>query len=200
MFISKLKKSEINFGGSSKSKEESYQWFKNQKKGSSKFKNISKYSGVLQSGKLYSFNYYPMQKDLQYYDSKPLIISLGPTQNPFLCRGINLNYLPKKIKWNVISAIRDKLESKFNDREISNPFDSINQKDILIPKTILKSLEKIGINFAIRMYYINRIKNNFVFCFEDWDKASHLQTLELYGITKNKMEKFFYKQLIKSKK
>lgn len=194
MFKSILKDQERNFGGTNKSAKIADDWFEEQKKGSNKFKNVVKWKSKLQPGKLYTFKYNPLYKEaLWYFDKEPLIISLGESDTQNLFYGINLNYLPKKVKWNITSLIRDKFNYK--DKIKYKPFDAHSQKPVVISDIFLRKLKKFGLHFAYRSYYLNRIKDCYCICYEDWPKALMLNTLNIHGITEKHVEKLFFQKL-----
>lgn len=194
MFKSELKDQQSNFGGGIKAPKKAEEWFDEQKKGSSRSKNVIKWTKKLHPGKLYTFKYNPLYKEeLWYFDKEPLVIIISETNTSNLFLGINLNYLPKKIKWQIVSKIRDNLN--YEDRIKSKPFNAQAQKPVLIPDTLLRQFKKFGLQFAIRSYYLNRIKDCYCFCYEDWSKGLLLNTLDIYGITEKHVEKLFYQNL-----
>lgn len=196
MFLKKLEQTEKDFGGETKSNALAKNWFSDLKKASSKTKNLELNPKQLIPGKIYNFKYNPITKgSLWYYDKEPLVICLNKTNTTNLYDCINLNFLPKKIKWLFISKLRDELNTFFNDRIISNPFDAKLQKGVLIPETLLIYFKQFGINFAKRSYYINNMKESYSFCYEDWDKVLMLNTFDLEGITESHLDKLYFNYL-----
>ena len=67
-------------------------------------------------GGMYMFTYDPKHKDtLPYYDIFPLVIVIGPAKGGFL--GLNLHYLPPKLRMQFFANLMDIQGSKKSDDE-----------------------------------------------------------------------------------
>jgi len=65
-------------------------------------------------GGMYMFTYDPKHKDkLPYYDEFPLVIVIGPAKGGFL--GLNLHYLPPKLRMQFFANLMDIQGSKLTD-------------------------------------------------------------------------------------
>lgn len=198
MYKKELEKKQKEFGGLQKMSKNAKEWFDDSIK-SSKDKSVSKHKGVFQMGKMYTFEYNPLTKDkLWYYDKNPTIIVIGVKSSSKLFYGINLNYYPLKNKKEIISVIRDKLNSQYSRAIKNNSKNSKQQKAIKYPQTLFKDIAKLGANFGIRSYYLNRVKNAYCICYEDWVNAFFLDNMKLYGINEKHKDTLFREFLKKS--
>lgn len=97
---------------------ESREWFQKKAKNmrSIKRESLMKEDQIKQrsksvTGRMYMFFYDPKTKDtLPYYDAFPLIIVVGPAKGGFY--GINLHYLPPKLRLVFFSRLMDIMDSK----------------------------------------------------------------------------------------
>lgn len=100
-------------------------WFKNEisgllsknEKQTTESELNDKYDSVqkFEVGKMYLFHYDPKNKEsLPYYDTFPLILMMGFTKGGFY--GINVHYLPLKVRTILLSNLMDK--AVFNDGDL----------------------------------------------------------------------------------
>lgn len=136
-------------------------------------KNAERYlrGKFLSQGRLYLFDYKDpkYKKELAFFDTQPLVLSLGPVKTKLGTRviGLNLHLLPPNVRRLVLYQIYYMFKARYSSNLYKN-----TQKDVPVSwKAIVKPLEKFGIGFCIRMYIPERQKNVVEFLQEDWAKA-----------------------------
>lgn len=136
---------------------ESLDWFNTSlsNKDSNEVKSMTKIP-YFKPGKIYKFVYIPENKDsLDFYDMKPLIISLGSKQysENKVNLGLNLNYFPYKVRVYIITKIYQLYKLKIELQIKKYPFNAYAQKDIGITYEDLKTIfPTLNISFATRNY------------------------------------------------
>lgn len=149
-------------------------------------------NGRMQAGKIYAFKYNPKTKEqLSFYDRNPVVLSLGPSKKiKNLDLGINLNFLPRKFKVNLLSIIYTAYKSKIR-KEINKKQTLLDsgktpsaktEKPILLYYEQAKSLIPNELRFAIRSYYINRRKNTVVTSYDKWTHIPLLRLEDIEGV------------------
>jgi len=153
-------------------------WFtdkiKGKKKGNSWFFSIIKKGGADKSsrdkftfhslpriGFMYFYIYDPKwKKVLKYYDTFPLVIPIGYTDNGFL--GLNFHYLPNLLRAKLLDELL-KLKSKTIDR-------GKNEDYIKISYQLLQSLKGTPYQPTIKRYLWSHVRSNFVQVdFDEWE-------------------------------
>ena len=139
-------------------------------------------------GKMFKFRYDPVTRDkLSYFDQSPMIIALGPSDNGKCELGLNLNFLPKQVRYWMVGEI-----FRYYERDIIAAADGKNwrrayeQEQVQITYDLLaKNLKDWGLDFALRQYYINRTYDLAVVCYEDWIRMVMANWNDYEGIDEN---------------
>lgn len=114
------------------------------------------------------------QKQLPYYDKFPLIFYLGPSkQHPDLRLGMNLHYLPLKLRARLMDALYEVTNN--------NRFDDTTK--LKITYGILKSAAKFKLfKPTIKSYHKNFFRSRFLKVHStEWDMALFLPTADWQG-------------------
>jgi hypothetical protein len=153
---------------------------------------------MMQVGKLNQFNYNPKGKDtLDYYDKKPLVLSLGIVRKKKMRYelGINLNFIPAPYKWMILDKIQQVYSGFFlrqKDGRASN--NALKQPQIMYRYRAIKAmLTQYGFEFAIRMYIPSRKSKVYCINYNSWVNAAFLSIEKFEGITYNQMISEFRK-------
>lgn len=169
-------------------KDESIKWYKETYKEIRNREVISLNIGTrFKAGKIYKFSYSPTSETLPYYDSTPIIISLGRIKykNSFAERGINLNYLPHEIRIHVIDLIynsyRNSIEAEMKGKKSNN---AELQSGLPISYNSMKvMLSSVYAQYAIRNYTVTNMTEIGNVSYEQWHKAALIQTDNFVGST-----------------
>ncbi len=183
--------------GLKKAEDNSYSWFTKAKKNPYDPSVSFIERQMLQVGKINQFSYNPKNRaTLDYFDKKPLVISLGTfRRNKQIYElGINLNFIPAPYKWYVLEAIQ-KLYSGFFNRfteESRYSLSAIKQPQIQYRYQVLKSLlRKYGFEFAIRTYIPSRKSKVYCISYNNWVDTAFLSIENFEGISYNEMIRQF---------
>lgn len=194
--ISDIKK-EYREVGLRRANKEAMQWYRAARNDT---ENLSvarapKQKGYLEPGKIHIFTYNPKGKGvLDYYDKKPVVISLGTVKEDngnIYDLGINLNFIPVPYKWYILNMLRevyrDFYYSQMNGRRAG---DALMQARIKYKYNILKQLlRKYGMEFAIRKYIPSRKSRVYVCSYESWFNIAFLSIENFEGINYDDMIK-----------
>jgi hypothetical protein len=129
-------------------------------------------------GRMYFFMYDPKHKEtLPYYDKFPLIFPVGKTPDGFY--GINLHYLPLKLRAQLMDALYT----------ISNNKNYDENTKLKISYSILKGAEKFRLFKPTFKRYLNsHVRSRFVQIeASEWDIALWLQSEQFVGASKTKV-------------
>ena len=149
----------------------------------------------MEPGKIYTFRYDPKTKDrLAYYDTNPVVICLGNVRGyPNLNLGLNLNFLPYKIKIQLLDFIDKNLGETIAKYAKVNPESAIMQKQLAITyEAVKQSLKQVNGQFALRSYYVDRRSDTYVVSYENWPQATLLKIEDLEGIKLNQVYGKYY--------
>jgi hypothetical protein len=151
--------------------------------------------GYLEPGKIHIFTYNPKGKGvLDYYDKKPVVISLGRVKEDngnYYDLGLNLNFIPDPYKWYILNAIR-KIYRYFYYGQMNgrNSGNALLQARIKYKYGVLKQLlKKYGFSFAIRKYIPSRKSRVYVTSYESWINIAFLSIENFEGINYDDMIK-----------
>lgn len=131
-------------------------------------------------GKMYMFSYDPKTKEsLPYYDTYPLIFPVKFYNDGFL--GINLHYLPPKLRAKLMDALYDTLNNKKYN----------NTTKLVISYNILQSASKFRyFEPCLKRYLFTHVKSPYVYISPDeWDIALMLPTERFVGASKSTVYK-----------
>jgi hypothetical protein len=118
-------------------------------------------------GQMFMFFYNPKNKDtLPYYDRFPLVFPVDIYQDGFL--GINLHYLPLRLRANLMDALYMTINNKKNDTTTR----------LQITYNILKSSSRMRyFKPCLKRYLADHVLQRFMYIDpKDWDKALMLPT------------------------
>lgn len=148
-------------------------------------KNVETYSKMLLPGKIFSFKYYPIHKDvLSYYDKHPVVLSVGRRKvasGRILDLGINMNFLPFKAKVALIDTLSRAYKGFIKRGKFLNSNNASSQGSLPINWEIAKRLLGPYANFALRSYYIDRRTSTVVYSYEKWVDLMFLDVKEIEG-------------------
>lgn len=184
--------SEFKKSGIKKLEEDAMNWFLNAKKNPSDLSVSFCENQMMQIGKINHFNYNPKGKDtLDYYDKKPLVLSLGVLQKKKMRYeiGINLNFIPAPYKWFILEKIQSVYSGFFYRAKntIINS-DAYRQPQIMYKYSVIKSLlTQYGFEFALRVYIPSRKSKVYCINYNSWIKAAFLSLEKFEGITHKEM-------------
>ncbi|MFW6130137.1 MAG: hypothetical protein ACOC56_03060, partial [Atribacterota bacterium] len=128
-------------------------------------------------GKIYIFKYrnpFSIYK-LKEWDSNPIVLSLGQDEyNNDI--GINLNYIPNKLKIKILDKIMDQYSSKIKFAMEGVDVNAKQQKNLndFDYNNLKRILNRLGFQKAIRTYKHNLKQKQFVVSYESWPKITFL--------------------------
>jgi len=145
-------------------------------------------------GRIYTYQYDPLYKDvLSYYDKRPVVIVHSIYKHPNtknnLLVGINLNFLPEKIKVTVLQYYYEqfKKEIERSEKEYWNNRLFLTSsriisflKDWLLQLRVFNS-KNLNYGFAYRQYIITRMLNPVLVEYDDWEIIPFLHSKEIIG-------------------
>lgn len=128
--------------------------------------------GAIFPGQLISFNYFePKTKEqLKYYDAMPVTIFFGviKTQNGPRVIGFNIHYYPPRIRFQLINRIYEIFKPDYS-KNFNTPLEA--EIDYFNYKMISKQLQKAKLDFGIREYIPELMKNIVPIPPAGWSKA-----------------------------
>lgn len=154
---------------------------------------LAKKSKKLIPGKIYTFVYDPLYKDvLSYYDKRPILllhsVKKAKTDNDIIS-GINLNFLPEKVKVTLLNQFYVLFKSEI-DKDIDNIWENKLSfimkaitlfKNWLQTKRIFEKHPNINFSFAYRNYIISRMDELKLIEYDDWEILPFLESKEIIG-------------------
>jgi len=182
--------------GLRKAKSDSYSWYTSAKK----FENLSvarapQQKGHLEPGKIHIFTYNPKgKKILDYYDKKPIVISLGTIKEDngnVYDLALNLNFIPYPYKWYILNMLTQLYGEFYKSQSTGrNAGNALLQARIKYKYNVLKILlTKYGFPFAIRKYIPSRKSRVYVCSYETWINVAFLSIENFEGIDYDEMIK-----------
>jgi len=172
------------------------------RKGASKQSQIdiprvsAKSDGVLNPGQMYCFNYYT--KDELFYDTKPLVIGLGESDNGHQL-GINLHYMPYEARLPFLTELTVSLQSQIKaltkneaafNAEMQKPITNFRWE--FVKRAYGK---KYNLTYCTRQYMIKKMKNPYVLAYEDWYVGAVNNENQFYGGNINQAQALYYKNI-----
>jgi len=156
----------------------------------------AKSDGVLNPGKMYSFYYYT--KDEAFYDSHPLVIALGESDNGHQL-GINLHYMPYEARIPFLTELTVSLKTQIaaltKGKALGNPE---SQAPITAFRwEFVKQAfgKKYNLTYCTRQYIIKKMKNPYVLGYEDWYVGGVNNESDFYGGNINQAQALYYKNI-----
>ena len=144
------------------------------------------------AGRIYRFNYVAQTPELPYYDTNPIIISLGRIKfkNSICERGINLNCLPMDVRHYVLTRIF-KSYGNIIGKQIGEPVK--DQDGLPLNFRVVKNLlNSVYAEYAIRNYFISYKTDVHCISYENWDKAAFIETDKFIGANKGQVRIDYY--------
>ena len=140
---------------------------------------------MLRQGMLYMYDYdHPKHEDiLDYFDTQPLVISIGSIDTSLGKRdlGLNLHLLPPRIRKVLMHQVFEMYRTRYKEQMFTK-----DQKPVFVRwKDIVNPLHKFGVEFCIRMYIPELRKNTIEFKYEDWANAVYIESK---GYTRTSVE------------
>jgi hypothetical protein len=160
-------------------------------------------------GKIYTFQYDPLHKDiLDYYDKRPIILVCGQwvakSTGNTIVTGINLNFLPEIAKVNTLEyyyqSVKDDLDSAYKITTETDQVSFIKRalivlQDLVQTFNIFNKAGQIGYQFAMRNYIVSdRIKQPVLVEYDDWEWIPFLQTKDIVGKSLGEIQKEYMEQ------
>jgi len=146
-------------------------------------------------GRVYTYQYNPEGADaLDFYDKRPMVYIIGEyvskSSGKHIVQGINLNFLPERIKAKFIDTAYRIFGDAYKDADEMSDKDklvSMMQINNLVTNWYFMSLNfdknaKIGLSFATRNYEIKRILNPVLIEVEDFDMIPYFVPKEMAGL------------------
>ena len=146
-----------------------------------KVNEVSSVRERFRPGKIYSFDYSPITKDLQWYDKHPVVLALDSQNDNDL--GVNLNLLPIRIKEQLLDDLYGALSGQIKSAKGKS---AASDKPLKITYDGIKAyLDRYGFGFAIRQYKPNRKTSQAVVSYDAWPKIALANLIELNGASVN---------------
>ena len=177
---------ERELGGTKKAEQRALEIF-NSSKRSAIDKTVENRNSFLEKGKLYTFQYRPIDTDaLGYYDKNPLVLVVDRKKTKdgkFLDVAINLNFLPLDTKISVLDRIVKAYEVLIKGNTFIAPNRANAQTRLPINWQFAERLLGPAAKFALRSYYTNRRSNTYCFSYETWKDLVFLDVKDIEGAT-----------------
>ena len=147
-------------------------------------------------GKIYTFRYDPVYKDmLAYYDQQPIILVCGQwtaeTTGNQIVTGINLNFLPEIERVNTLEyyyqAVKGDINNANKETSKNNQVSFIKTslivlQDIVQMFNIFSKAGKIGYQYAMRNYIVGTNQKKVTLVeYDDWQYIPFIQTKDIVG-------------------
>ena len=183
--------------GLRRAKSDSYRWYRKSRNNIDDFSvaRAPKQKGYLEPGKIHIFTYNPKgKKVLDYYDKKPIVISLGTIKEPnrnIYDLALNLNFIPDPYKWYILNTLTQLYGQFYKSQSTGrNSGNALFQARIKYKYNVLKILlTKYGFPFAIRKYIPSRKSRVYVCSYETWINVAFLSIENFEGIDYDEMIK-----------
>ena len=137
----------------------------NDSKDSKSDNTINKHIQFLLPGRIYTYDYDPVTKDiLAFYDKHPLVLAIDhkfTKSGKRLDIGINLNFLPFEAKLAIMDVTFKSYGLYIKGNKILFPKNVDRQRRLPINYEIIKRLLGENAKFAIRTYYTHRRSNTY---------------------------------------
>lgn len=148
-------------------------------------------------GKIYTFQYNPITKDvLDYYDRRPIILVCGQwvaeSTGNTIVTGINLNFLPEVARVNTLEyyyqSVKDDLDVAYKQTEKTGQVTFIKRalavlQDVVKLVNVFNKSGQIGYQFAMRNYIVSSatMRQNVLVEYDDWEWIPFVQTRDVVG-------------------
>lgn len=192
---------EKKYGGAQQASEYVMEWYEEtlNDKDSTYIETFS--DSELTQGKLFKFRYDPKTKDrLSYWDRSPLVLSLGKSASG-LELGLNLNFLPKEVKYWMVGEIFNYYEGDIIKSSAGKQWRrAYEQEQVPITYDLLaKNLKDWGLDFALRQYYMGQMFELSVVCYEEWIRMVMANWDDYDQVDESQLIKLYQEYLVKSR-
>lgn len=159
--------------------------------------------GEFTQGKMFKFRYDPITKNkLSYWDRSPMIIALGKSDNGKYELGLNLNFLPKEVRYWMVGEIfnvyKQDIVAAADGKYYRRAYE---QEQVQIDYELLhKNLGSWGLDFALRQYSIGNTQELSVVCYEDWVKMVMCNWNDYDGTVENDVINLYQQYLVRARK
>ena len=154
----------------------------------------TKGKGLLEAGKMYSFEYYTTEEI--FYDTNPIVIGLGESDNGHQL-GINLHYMPYEASLPFMEQIV-KAFQRYPDFKNAADIDVEKQGSIttFTWEYLKRALgTKYNLTYCTRQYMINKMKNPRVFSYADFYIGTVNNEDNFFGGNINQAQSLYYKNI-----
>ena len=154
----------------------------------------TKGKGLLEAGKMYSFEYYTTEEI--FYDTNPIVIGLGESDNGHQL-GINLHYMPYEARLPFMEQIV-KAFKRYPDFKNAADIDVEKQGSIttFTWEYLKRALgTKYNLTYCTRQYMINKMKNPRVFSYADFYIGTVNNEDNFFGGNINQAQSLYYKNI-----
>jgi len=161
-------------------------------------------------GKIYTFQYDPIHKDiLDYYDTRPIILVCGQwtaeSTGNTIVTGINFNFLPEVAKVNTLEyyyqSVKNDLDVAYAKTENTNEVSFIKRalivlQDLVQTFNIFNKAGKIGYQFAMRNYVVDsaHMRQQVLVEYDDWEWIPFIRTKDIVGKSLGEIQAEYAKQ------
>jgi len=154
--------------------------------------NGAKGRGLLEAGKMYSFNYYTTEES--FYDTNPIVIGLGESDDGHQL-GINLHYMPYEARIPFLTQLTSTLKTQIQNKVAADP-----AKEAPIPTFQWKFLKralgkKYNLSYCVRQYKIDRMKDPYVIGYNNWYIGAVNNEDQFFGGNINQAQSLYYKNI-----
>lgn len=145
-------------------------------------------------GKIYTFQYDPLYKNvLDWYDLRPVILvnnTFKAKTGNFIVTGINLNFLPERVRVATLQQFYELFENDINQSEQMAWSGKINLavnkivsffRDWFNVLSAFNDNANVGYQFAYRNYIVDRIKDPRYMEYQHWEMIPFLNPEEIVG-------------------
>ena len=166
------------------------------KQSDKELKNIgSKAKGILENGKMYSFEYFTPNET--FYDTYPIVLGLGKSIDDHQL-GVNLHYIPYDARIPFLADVFKSFNSTISKSINTAPGNPVAQNRLseFTYDNLKKSLgRKYNLTYAVRQYRIDRIRKPRMLGYEDWYIGAVNNQNHFFGGNINEAQALYYKNI-----
>lgn len=151
--------------------------------------------GVLDNGKMYSFEYFT--PDELFYDTYPIVLGLGKSVDNHQL-GINLHYIPYDARIPFLTDVVRSFQSVISKQvniATGNPKAQGGLREFTYDNLKSSLGRKYNLKYAIRQYRLDRIKKPRVLGYEEWYVGAVNDQNHFFGGNINEAQALYYKNI-----
>ena len=155
----------------------------------------SKDKGVLENGKMYSFEYFT--PDEFFYDTYPIVLGLGKSVDNHQL-GINLHYIPYDARIPFLTDVVRSFQSVISQQvraATGNPKAQGSLREFTYDNLKSSLGRKYNLKYAIRKYRLDRIRKPRVLGYEEWYVGAVNDQNHFFGGNINEAQALYYKNI-----